>query len=123
MLTRNQTECDAPKCQLELSLNHDGAQYECFFNINVQFSDHTGTLLEARLSGAVAERVLALTPQEYQTLSGQEKGQCKWKFLMDYFEVKMLVRKANAVRRQMSIIVVDMRAIQIPELAEKICVF
>nr|XP_014093373.2 protein hold'em isoform X1 [Bactrocera oleae] len=123
LLTRNQTECDAPKCQLELSLNHDGAQYECFFNINVQFSDHTGTLLEARLSGAVAERVLALTPQEYQTLSGQEKGQCKWKFLMDYFEVKMLVRKANAVRRQMSIIVVDMRAIQIPELAEKICVF
>ncbi|XP_018800985.1 PREDICTED: protein hold'em [Bactrocera latifrons] len=123
LLTRNQNECDAPKCQLEFSLNHDGAQYESFFNINVKFSDHTGTLVEARLSGAIAERVLALTPNEYQTLSEHEKAQCKWKFLMDYFEVKLLVRKVSAVRRQMSVIVVDMRIIQIPELAEKICVY
>ncbi|XP_050336423.1 protein hold'em [Bactrocera neohumeralis] len=123
LLTRNQTECDAPKCQLEFSLNHEGALYESFFNINVQFSDHTGTLVEARFSGAIAERVLALTPNEYQTLSDHEKAQCKWKFLLDYFEVKLLVRKESAVRRQMSVIVMDMRAIQIPELAEKICVF
>lgn len=108
---------------LEFSLNHDGTQYDDFFNINVQFSDHTGTLLEARLSGAVAERVLALTPQEYQTLSDHEKAECKWKFLMDYFEVKLLVRKASAVRRQMSVIVVDMKAVGIPQLAEKVCVF
>ncbi|XP_011190881.2 protein hold'em [Zeugodacus cucurbitae] len=123
LLSRNQSICDAPKCQLEFSLQHDGVQYECFFNINVQFSDHTGTLLETRLLGAVAERVLALTPQAYEALSEQQKAACKWKFLMDYFEVKLLVRKASAVRRQMSVIVVDMRAVNIAELAEKICVF
>ncbi|XP_054735170.1 protein hold'em [Anastrepha obliqua] len=123
LLTRNQTICQSTRCQLAFSLNHDGEKFEYFFNINVQFSDHTGTLLEARLSGAIAERVLLLTAQEYQTLGDQQKEEYKWKYLMNHFEVKLIVRKASAVRRQMSVLVVDMKAVEIPELAAKMCVF
>ncbi|XP_067646275.1 protein hold'em [Eurosta solidaginis] len=123
LLTRHQTSCDSASCLLAFSINHDGEKFEYFFNINMQFSDHTGTLLESRLCGAVAERILAVTPQEYRILNDDEKEKYKWKFLMDHFEVKLLVRKANAVRRQMSVIVVDMKPVEIPELAAKMCVF
>ncbi|CAD7005656.1 unnamed protein product [Ceratitis capitata] len=123
LFKRNQTICESAQCQFTFSLNHEGEKYEYFFNMNVQFTDHTGTLLEGRLSGAVAERILALTPLEYQALNDEEKEKRKWKFLMEHLEVKLLIRKANAVRRQLSILVVDMKLIEIPALAAKISVF
>lgn len=111
------------QCQLAFSFNYTGDNFEYFFNINLHLSDQTGTLVEARLTDTIASRIMGLTCAEYLQLSEQELDKLKWKFLMNHFEVKLLVKKANMLRRKLVVIVVDMRPIDLDELSKNISVF
>lgn len=104
-------------------MGHSGARFEHFFNINIHLSDQTGTLLETRLSGGVAEHLLGLKADAFPQLPEPKKTQLKWRFLLKYFEVKLLVRKPAAMRKNLAVIVVDMQLISLARLIEKISVF
>uniref|UniRef100_A0A1A9WH53 MEIOB-like N-terminal domain-containing protein n=1 Tax=Glossina brevipalpis TaxID=37001 RepID=A0A1A9WH53_9MUSC len=117
------TMCDSEKCLLTFSLDDCGEKYETFFNINLHLSDHSGTLLEARLTDTIASRLLGFNPSEVQQLKDQQMDKLKWSFLMDYFEVKLFIRKPGIFRRNLVILVLDMRAIELDELSKIITVF
>lgn len=108
---------------MEFSLNYSGARAEDFFNINIQLSDQTGTLIETRLSGVVAVQLLGLNANAFQRLPERKKTELKWRFLLKYFEVKLLVKKPAAMRKNLAVIVVDMELIQLEQLIQKIVVF
>ncbi|KAH8396182.1 hypothetical protein KR222_004658 [Zaprionus bogoriensis] len=122
-IASNRSDCDNERCQLEFSLDYSGARTEHFFSINIQLSDQTGTLLEARLSGAVAAQLLGVTASAFQQLSERRRTELKWRFLLKYFEVKLLVRKPAAMRKQLAVHVVDMELMQLEQLMRKIVVF
>ncbi|EDV91960.1 GH24650 [Drosophila grimshawi] len=123
LIPYSRNDCDNEHCLLEFSLHHSGARFEHFFNINIQLSDQTGTLLEARLSGAVAERLLAIKADAFQLLPERRKTDLKWRFLLKYFEIKLLVRKPAAMRKSLAVIVVDMELIELGRLIEKTVAF
>ncbi|XP_064556296.1 protein hold'em [Drosophila montana] len=123
LIPNSRSDCDNESCLLEFSLGHSGARIEHFFNINIHLSDQTGTLLETRLSGGVAEHLLGLKADAFLQLSERKKTELKWRFLLKYFEVKLLVRKPAAMRKNLAVIVVDMELISLARLIEKITVF
>lgn len=124
LIANNRNECENDSCLMEFSLNYSGSRVENFFNINIQLSDQTGTLIETRLSGVVADQLLGLNANAFQQLPERKKTELKWRFLLKYFEVKLLVKKpAAAMRKNLSIIVVDMELMQLEQLIQKIAVF
>ncbi|CAH1369705.1 unnamed protein product [Tenebrio molitor] len=74
------------------------------FDIRVNLSDHTGTLVNCRLSGASAEQVLNCTVQQFMRMSDEEKCALKWKFLMERCAVRIMVSVLNTRRPVVSII-------------------
>lgn len=108
---------------MEFSLNYSGSRIEHFFNINIQLSDQTGTLVETRLSGIVADQLLGLNANAFQRLSERKKTELKWRFLLKYFEVKLLIKKPAAMRKNLTVIVVDMELVQLEQLIQKLSVF
>lgn len=64
-----------------------------------------------------------MTADAFQLLSERRKTELKWRFLLKYFEVKLLIRKPAAMRKDLAVIVVDMELIQLDRLIEKITVF
>ncbi|EDW66183.2 protein hold'em [Drosophila virilis] len=123
LIPNSRSDCDNESCLLEFSLGHSGAHFEHFFNINIHLSDQTGTLLETRLSGGVAEHLLGLKADAFPQLPEPKKTELKWRFLLKYFEVKLLVRKPAAMRKNLAVSVVDMELISLAKLIEKISVF
>ncbi|KAH8305320.1 hypothetical protein KR044_003568 [Drosophila immigrans] len=123
LIPNNRSECDNEHCQLEFSLGFSGAQVEQFFNINIQLSDPTGTLMEARLCGGVANQLLGLNVEAFELLPDRKKTELKWRFLLKYFEVKLLIKKSSAIRKNLAIIVVDMELVQLEELMQKMTAF
>ncbi|XP_017869982.1 PREDICTED: protein hold'em [Drosophila arizonae] len=123
LIPNSRNDCDNESCLLEFSLCYSGPRFEYFFNINVHLSDQTGTLVETRLSGGVAEHLLGLKADAFQLLSERRKTELKWRFLLKYFEVKLLIRKPTAMRKDLAVIIVDMELIQLDRLIEKITVF
>ncbi|ALC48614.1 hdm [Drosophila busckii] len=123
LMPQNSSECSNELCLLEFSLNCSGARYDYFFNINIQFSDQTGSLVETRLSGGIAEQLLGVSANAFQQLSEQRKSQLKWRFLLKYFETKLFIRKPNALRKQLTLSVVDMQLVQLDQLIDKIAAF
>uniref|UniRef100_A0A1A9VG56 MEIOB-like N-terminal domain-containing protein n=1 Tax=Glossina austeni TaxID=7395 RepID=A0A1A9VG56_GLOAU len=122
-IPKEKSACDSEKCLLEFSFGHSGDNYETFFNINVRLSDHTGTLIEAALTDSIASRLLGLNTTEFLKLKDEQLDKLKWSFLMDYFEVKVVIRKPSISRKKLMILVLDMRAIELDELSKIITVF
>lgn len=104
-------------------MGYSGDKFEYFFNINVQFSDHTGTLAEARLTDSIACRILGISSEQYLQLNEMELKMLKWKFLLNHYEVKILLKKPNMIRRRLVALVIDMKPIELDELAKNIAVF
>ncbi|XP_003736161.3 protein hold'em [Drosophila pseudoobscura] len=123
LIPRNQNDCTSEACQLVFSLESNEPRHSSFININIELSDQTGTLIESRLSGHVAERVMGIKTDDFQRLSERERTGLKWRFLLKYFEVKLLIRKPAGMRKNLSAIVVDMQEIALNKLVEKIAVF
>jgi len=108
---------------MEFLLGSDVPRYTSYFNINIQFSDQTGTLVETRLAGKPAERILGLQAEEFERLTERDKSELKWRFLLKYFEARLLVKKPTGMRKNLVVVVVDMQAIPLQKLAEKVTVF
>ncbi|XP_065360582.1 protein hold'em [Calliphora vicina] len=123
LISWNKTLCEMEQCQMGLSFNFSEQSFEYFFNINLHLSDQTGTLMEARLTDKTAERVLKLNTEQYRLLNDKDLENLKWSFLMQHYEVKLLIKKPNMLRRKLIVIVVDMRAIDIDELSKYISAF
>lgn len=122
-MPKEKTACDSEKCLLEFSFGYSGDNYETFFNINLHLSDHTGTLIEAALTDTIASRLLGFNTSEFLELKDEQLNKLKWSFLMDYFEVKIVIRKPSISRKKLMIFVLDMRAIELDELSKIITVF
>ncbi|XP_062139998.1 protein hold'em [Drosophila sulfurigaster albostrigata] len=123
LIPSNRSECDNEHCQLEFSLEYSGARAEKFFNINIHLSDHTGTLVETRLSGGVANQLLGLNADAFELLSDRKKTELKWRFLLKHFEVKLLIKKPTPVRKNLTIIVVDMELTELEQIIQKLAAF
>ena len=108
---------------MAFSLNYSGECFEYFFNIKVHLSDQTGTLIEARLAHQTAECLLKIKPAQYLQLNDKELEKLKWSFLLDYYEVKLFIKKPNMLRKKLLVIIVDMRPIDIQELSKYISAF
>ncbi|XP_073835907.1 meiosis specific with OB domains hold'em [Musca autumnalis] len=115
--------CDNEQCQLSFSFGYSGEKYDYFFNINVQLSDHTGTLVEGRLTDAIAMRILSFNCEQYLKLNQEELQKLKWRFLLQHVEAKLLIKKSNMLRRKMLAVIVDMKPIELEQLSENIAVF
>ncbi|KAH8241762.1 hypothetical protein KR038_003204 [Drosophila bunnanda] len=122
-IPRGLEDCATEACQMEFLLGNDGPRTNRYFNINIHFSDQTGSLLEARLAGNPAERILGLEAEHFDRLTEREKSDLKWRFLLKYFEARLLVKKPAGMRRNLVIVVVDMQAIPLAKLVEKMSVF
>ncbi|XP_043949404.1 protein hold'em [Drosophila biarmipes] len=123
LIPRHLEDCAWDSCQMEFLLGSDGSRSTSYLNINIQFSDQTGTLVETRLAGKPAERILGLRAEDFERLAEREKGELKWRFLLKYFEARLLVRKPTGMRKSLVVVVVDMQAIPLQTLAEKVAVF
>ncbi|XP_017091495.2 protein hold'em [Drosophila bipectinata] len=106
--------CPTEECQL-FSDETDTAPWLYHFNITVHFSDQSGTLVEGRLAGLAAERVLGVSAADFVKMSEREKGLLKWKFLLRHFEVKLLVLKPIRMRNNMIAVVVDMHEVPLED--------
>ncbi|CAG9858492.1 unnamed protein product [Phyllotreta striolata] len=69
----------------------DSALLEYNFDIRLNISDHTGTLMNCRLSGQAAEQALNCTAKEFSNLSDEEKEMLKWKYLFEKCAVNIVV--------------------------------
>ncbi|XP_037939155.1 protein hold'em [Teleopsis dalmanni] len=123
LLSSAAVECESDQCQLPFSLNYNSEKYEYFFNIPMHLSDHTGTLLEARLSGQIAENILGVDTLQFKNMDDKQKEILKWRFLMSHVEAKLLVKKPTALRKNLAIVIVDLKKISLETVSEKIVVF
>lgn len=89
----------------------------------MHFSDQSGTLMEGRLAGVTAERILGLSATAFVQLPDREKGLLKWKFLLRHFEAKLLVLKPMRMRKNMVVVVVDMREVPVDQVSQLTCSF
>lgn len=116
-------ECPTEMCQQEVQQSGSPPPWINHFNINVHFSDQSGTLVEGRLSGVTAERVLGLSASAFVQLPDREKGLLKWRFLLRHFEAKLLVLKPMRMRKNMVVVVVDMFELPVDQLSQLTCCF
>ncbi|EDV47513.2 protein hold'em [Drosophila erecta] len=123
LIPRNLEDCASDACQLDFSHANDEPRYISYFNINIHLSDQTGTLVEARLAGHPAERILGLRAEDFDRLAEHEKSALKWRFLLNYFEVRLMIKKPVGVRNNLIVVVVDMQAITLEKLVAKVAVF
>lgn len=123
LINGDQDVCEFDQCQMSFSFNFTGEKFDYYFNINIQLSDHTGTLIETRLNSTVAERILAINVNDFRNLNDKQKEELKWRFLMEQFKVKLVVKKKTAVRKNLSILVVDMHKITLEEVSKQIVAY
>ncbi|KAH8419711.1 hypothetical protein KR009_001383 [Drosophila setifemur] len=123
LIPQNLEDCPSDVCQMEISMQFDGPRCHSYFNINIHFSDQTGTLIETRLAGQPAERILGIQSADFEQLEESKKSELKWRFLLKYVEARLLVKKAAGMRKNLIVVVVDMQPVPLDKLVEKIAVF
>ncbi|MEE6497921.1 hypothetical protein FKM82_002927 [Ascaphus truei] len=72
------------------------------FDLIVDLTDHTGTLMSCNLSGSVAEETLSCTVDEFFNLSEDQKTTLKWNFLLErckiYLKIVLSTNSRNGMR-------------------------
>ncbi|KAH8338881.1 hypothetical protein KR074_009034 [Drosophila pseudoananassae] len=127
-LTRQCPNCYrfVPRCLMQCPTEHcefgaedsDNAPWIHHYNITIHFSDQTGTLMEGRLAGLAAERVLGVSASDFVRMTEREKGILKWTFLLRHYEAKLMVLKPMRMRNNMIAVVVDMYQVPMYNLCE-----
>ena len=79
--------------------------------------------MEARLTGSAAERIFALKVEKYCSLNAQQLNEMKWLFLLQHYQLKLLIKKSTAVRRSLIALVVDLKQLSLEEIAQGMLVF
>ncbi|XP_016997622.2 protein hold'em [Drosophila takahashii] len=123
LIPKNREDCAGEACQMEFVLGSNGPRYTSHFNINIHLTDQTGTLIETRLAGGPAERILGIRAEDFEQLAEGDKSQLKWRFLLKYFEARLLVKKPAGMRKNLVVVVVDMQTIPLETLVEKLAIF
>lgn len=97
------------------------AQQSCiktFFNINMNITDHTGTLVNCKLYNKFAEGVVGVNVHEFIQLTDEDKGLLKWSILLERCTVKLVIRKKSVCRSKTLVSVVECSPIN-PKLIVK----
>ncbi|KAK9707968.1 hypothetical protein QE152_g27514 [Popillia japonica] len=76
---------------LECNLGGDLTELDSNFDLRVSLSDHTGSLINCRLTGIIAETVLDCTVAQFSRMTDTEKCHLKWKYLMERCVVRIMV--------------------------------
>jgi len=90
------------------------------FNIEVSFSDHTGTLNNCYLVKEYAEKILNCKVEDFKRLNIEEKGELKWKFLFEKCAIKIIVKRKTSYRLNFSVTIVDCQVTDFDEIAKNI---
>ncbi|KAI4466186.1 aspartate aminotransferase [Holotrichia oblita] len=87
LIPNNERYCE----NLECNLGGDLTELDSKFDLRVSLSDHTGSLVNCRLTGTIAETVLDCTVAQFSRMTDTEKCHLKWKFLMERCVVRVMV--------------------------------
>ncbi|XP_046888445.1 meiosis-specific with OB domain-containing protein [Hypomesus transpacificus] len=72
------------------------------FDLLVDVTDHTGTLQSCYLNSSAAEKTLGCTPEEFASLTDDERTALKWRFLLErckiYLKILPSPKSRNGVR-------------------------
>lgn len=115
----NLRNCEKQACA-DLQYQHGENAYTHIFNISLDFTDYTGTLVNCRLMDELAERVLGITLEEFHNLTTDQKTQLKWNYLLERCAVKVLVKRKTVCRTNIFILILDVRTVNLQEFVEKI---
>lgn len=115
--------CDNDTCVEAHYSNSSSSLISTTYDINVNLSDHTGTLINCHLTRQFADELLQISPLEFQQLTIHERTQLKWKFLLNRFAVKLLVKRKSIVKFSNYITIVEMLKDTPENVANKIKVY
>lgn len=93
------------------------------FDIRLNLSDHSGTIVNCRLSNSEAEKVLGTSAQEFCQLSSNRRNAIKWKYLMERCKIKMAIKRRSICQKYNVIAIVDMEVADDLEVANNITVY
>lgn len=93
---------------------------ETKFDIRVSLSDHTGTII-CKLAGAIAEKVLECTVDDFLKMTDREKELLKWKYLLERCKVKIIVLKRENSTPLISILTCELAILA--EVAAKLPIY
>lgn len=99
---KNNSPCGNADCPS--TFENVASDNDISFDIKIDLSDHTGTLLNCRLTGAAAEHVLECTVDQFIKMTFDQKRQLKWKFLLERCAVRIMVLLLNRRTPLISII-------------------
>lgn len=98
--------CEDPNCIMQLAGTTDPIISEKF-NVLVNLSDHTGSLVNCRLMDSYAANVLGHNITEYKNLSENEIEIIRSKYMLERYAVKILVKRKTAFRTRVYYNVLD----------------
>lgn len=103
--------CNNDDCTIQTSSYESNcrtaAMYSDSYNIRMSLSDFTETLDTCRMFGATAERILGRPVNEFLKLTDVERSKLKWQFLLERCKLKLMIKRKTAIRRFVSITVLD----------------
>lgn len=91
-----------------------------FFNITMEFSDHTGTLGNCKLYNRFAENLFGMNVEQFLDLDDTQKGILKWKIQLERCAVKLVIKKRSIIRARPVISVVECTAVSLEEVAKNL---
>ncbi|GJQ67244.1 putative aspartate aminotransferase [Trypoxylus dichotomus] len=87
LVPNNEKFCENFECNLEGDLS----ELDSKFDLKINISDHTGSLVNCRLTGTIAENVLDCTVEQFSRMTDAEKCHLKWKYLMERCAIRIMV--------------------------------
>ncbi|ETN61122.1 hypothetical protein AND_007232 [Anopheles darlingi] len=96
---------------------------ESFFDLTVDLTDHTGTLVGCRMVSAVAETVLRCDVTSFERKTEQQRTALKWMYLLDRCAVRLVVKRRTATRFQQLFSIVGCTLIDPLEVESKLKVY
>lgn len=110
---------DNANCELLDCIFSDSGK-ETLFDIPVDLSDHTATLLNCRLAGDAAESALACNPREFLRKDDTARCRIKWMFLLQRCTVRITVAISN---NKPKITIVALERANMYEVAQRLPVY
>ncbi|CAF0910377.1 unnamed protein product, partial [Didymodactylos carnosus] len=101
----NNLYCPNPSCQLGQSDMNETTIVQTF-DLQVDISDHTGTMEKVRLSDDVMKKWMNCTVEEFLKYPDDEKTVLKWKYLLERFKFGIQVKKHPKDEKQTTIRIV-----------------
>nr|XP_022905749.1 meiosis-specific with OB domain-containing protein [Onthophagus taurus] len=101
-LINNNQLCENEECVSSRGI--EMVDLETTFDIRVNLSDHTGSINNCRLVGTTAEEILGCSVQKFINMSDHEKGELKWKYLLERCEIRIIVLCTKNANSKISIL-------------------